>query len=93
MHTEHDSILPIDGRVFNTSLGTWTTAVSRWPIPPQNSTVLLYEVEFKGPSTRRLKLWVPGEIVVEKRQQEAFGDVQGWLEGQNGDGELRSCFS
>ena len=84
MNTEHDSILPIDGRVFNTSRGTWTAAVSRWPIPPQNSTVLLYEVEFKGPSTRRLKLWVPGEIVVEKRQQEAFGDVQRWLEGKVG---------
>jgi hypothetical protein len=92
MHTEYDSILPIDGRVFNTSCGTWT-AVSRSPIAREDSTALLYEVEFKGPSTRRLKLWVPGEIVVEKREQEAFGDVQRWLEGQNGDGELRSCFS
>lgn len=93
MNMEYDSILPIDGRVFNTSRGTWTAAVSRWPIRPQDSTVLLYEVEFKGPSTRRLKLWVPREIVVEKRQQEAFSDVQRWLEEQNGDGELRSCFS
>jgi hypothetical protein len=93
MHSEHNATLPIDGRVFTTSLGKWTASVLRWPIPPQNSTVLLFEVEFKGPSTRRLKLWVPGEIEPEKRQQEAFEDVQRWLETQNGDGELRSCFS
>jgi hypothetical protein len=92
MHTDHASILPIDGRIFNTSCGTWTAAVTRWPISPADTTALLFEVEFSGPSTRRLKLWVPGEIAVEERQQEAFGDVQHWLEGQTGDGELRSCF-
>lgn len=89
MHNEHDSTLPIDGRVF----GKWTATVSRWPIPPQDSTILLYEIEFTGPSVRHLKLWVPGEIAVERRQQEAFKDIQHWLETQNGDAILRSCFS
>jgi len=93
MHSELDLALPIDGRVFNTSRGPWTASVSRWPIPPQNSTVLLYELEFDGPSRRRLKLWVPGEIAAEKRQPEAFEDVRRWLEEQTGDGEIRSCFS
>lgn len=93
MQREYDSILPINGRVFHTSRGTWTAAVSRWPIPQQDSTALLFEVEFSGPSTRRLKLWIPGEIVVEERQPEAFADIQRWLEERDGDGELRSCFS
>ncbi|GEM_PF-6526726 len=92
-YDNYDSILPIDGRVFNTSCGTWTANVSKWPSPAQDSTVLTYKVEFKGPSVRRLELWVPREIVVGKLQQEVFGDVQRWLEEQNGDGELKSCFS
>ena len=79
MHTEYDSILPIDGRVFNTGRETWAASVSRWPIRPQDSTVLLYEVEFKGPSVRRLNLWVPGEIGIEKKlQSKAFDDIQRW---------------
>lgn len=90
---ELQRVLPIDGRPFSTHHGTWIAAVSRYPILPQDSTILLYEVGFKGPSTRRLKLWVPAEIAVEKRQSEAFADVQRWLEGQSGDGELRCCFS
>ena len=89
IQNEYDLTLPIDGRVF----GRWTASVSRWPIPPQNSTVLLYEIEFTGPSSRRLRLWVPGEISAERRQQEAFNDVQRWLDAQTGDGELRACFS
>jgi len=93
MDTELHSILPIDGRVFNTSQGAWTARVMTWPIPPQDGTLLLYELEFQGPSVRRLRLWIPGEVIVENRQQEALDDVQRWLEEPDGDGELRSCFS
>ena len=91
---EFNRILPIDRQTFHTSDGDWEAAVIRWPIPPHNSTVLLYEIEFSGPSSpRRLRLWVPGEIEVERRQSEAMREVQNWLELREGDGEIRACFS
>jgi hypothetical protein len=89
MHNEYDSIFPIDRRSFL----PWTARVVSWPIP-RGTTELLYVVEFDGPSARRLTLRVPKEsLVVEKRQQEVFNDVQRWLTEWNGDGELKSCFS
>ncbi len=92
MHIEYDEILPIDGRVFTTTSGTWTAAVSTYPVPTQDDTALLYEIEFRGPSVQRLRLWVPREIGVENRQQEVFDKVQLWLEGHDEDEGIRACF-
>jgi hypothetical protein len=87
MYNEYERILPINGADF----AAWKAKVLVWPIPTQGSTLLLYELEFNAPAARRrLKLWVPKEVlVVERRQQQIFDSVRLWLEGQDGDGELR----
>src|SRR6202790_4017860 len=65
------TLLEIDGKEFVTPKGTWAASVTNEPIRQQDSTILLYEIEFTGPSLRRLDLSVPQEtLAVEKRQSD-----------------------
>ncbi len=74
------TLLEIDGKEFVTPKGTWVASVTNEPRPPQDSTMLLYKIEFTGPSLRHLDLWVPEEtLAVEKRQSDVMTKIRDWL--------------
>jgi hypothetical protein len=74
------TLLEIDGKEFVTPKGTWVASVTNEPQPQQDSTLLLYKIEFAGPSLRRLDLSVPEEtLAVEKRQSEIMIAIRDWL--------------
>ena len=74
------TLVEIDGKEFVTSKGTWIASVTNQPKPPQDSTMLLYKIEFTGPSLRQLDLWVPEEtLAVERRQSEVMTRIRDWL--------------
>jgi hypothetical protein len=74
------TLLEIDGKEFVTPRGTWVASVTNEPKPPQDSTVLLYKIEFTGPSLRYLDLSVPEEaLAVEKRQSDIMTAIRDWL--------------
>ena len=54
MTQEYQHRLPINGMTFHTSNGDWSAEVAKWPMPQADSTILVYEIDFHGPSLRRL---------------------------------------
>ena len=81
--------LEIDGTEFATPKGTWVASVTNQPKPPQDGTVLVYKIEFTGPSLRHLDLWVPEEtLAVEKRQSDLTNAIRDWLMSDDVQGTL-----
>jgi hypothetical protein len=85
-----DSFLRL-GTEFVTDDGKWTITNST-TVGASDNTILRYDLEFKGPSIRSLRLFLPKEIFVEGRHQRVLEDVRRWLESPDGNGELRLGF-
>ena len=95
-YIRYDLLLPIDGKKFTTPEGAWLAKVVEWPIPSQESTVLVYRVEFYGPRLRKLKVLAAPEQLIdghpeaEANRQKALDRIAKWLEGEENDGNVKT---
>lgn len=99
-------LLPIDGRVFKTSGGEWTTKLVKTPPSDkgnqsaQDADQICYVLDFScHKQRRRLCLWLSDAILRRHAgvrpssgsyHARILKAVQRWLEDNEGDGELRS---
>ncbi len=95
MPADYRTLLPIDGRTFETDKGTWKAKVTDWPDPVGTDQVC-YSLEFEAVSTnakpRCLKLWLSDAALHHdpeaKYKSVVFGLVNQWLLTESNKPEL-----
>jgi len=95
MSQQHVPQLPLDSLLFETSTGSWTARVTSDPIVVATNTLLAYQLEFVGKSSRRLRLVLPMEkfalekVTGESTLECAKQAIYRWLEGSEETGKIQ----
>jgi hypothetical protein len=92
---DYQTLLPIDGRIFETEKGTWQARVTNTPNPVGTDRVcymILFTLENGHVEPRRLKLWVSDvqlhHDADKKYQTSIFEYLKTWLEVDSNSEEL-----